>query len=129
MNLYDIGADLPLQKKQFHAGTDTHAYRWLGCHYAGDNGYVFRVWAPNAKAVSLVGDFNGWNPDAQPMMWTDGGIWETAVQDIPLYAAYKYHIVGQDGNAVDKSDHASHSHFHICQQDGPRNQGSLRSAG
>ena len=43
MNLYDNGADLREQMQAFHAGTDTHAYRWLGCHYAGDNGYVFRA--------------------------------------------------------------------------------------
>ena len=104
MSLYDNGLTIAQQMERFHAGTDTHAYRWQGCHYAGDNAYVFRVWAPNAKAVSLVGDFNDWNPDAQPMMWLDGGIWETTVQDIPLYAAYKYHVVGQDGTAVDKSD-------------------------
>jgi len=104
MSLYDNGVTLAQKMDEFHAGTDTHAYRWLGCHYAGDNAYVFRVWAPNAKAVSLVGDFNGWNPDAQPMMWLDGGFWETTVQDVPLYAAYKYHVVGQDGNAVLKSD-------------------------
>ncbi len=104
MSLYDGGVTLSQKMDEFHAGTDTHAYRWQGCHYAGDNAYVFRVWAPNAKAVSLVGDFNDWNPDTQPMMRLDGGIWETTVQDVPLYAAYKYHVVGQDGNAVLKSD-------------------------
>ena len=104
MNLYDNGPTLQEQMWSFHEGTDTHSYWWLGCHYVGDNSYVFRVWAPNAKAVSLVGEFNGWNPDAQPMTWIDGGVWETTVQDIPLYTAYKYHVVAQDGTAVDKSD-------------------------
>ena len=104
MNLYDNGVDIGQQIADFLAGTSTHAYRWLGCHYAGDNSYVFRVWAPNAKAVSLVGDFNGWNPDAQPMMRLDGGVWETTVQGIGLYAPYKYHVVGQDGKAVAKCD-------------------------
>ena len=104
MNLYDDGADIREHIAEYLAGTSTHAYRWLGCHYAGDNGYVFRVWAPNAKAVSLVGDFNGWNPDAQPMMRLEGGVWETTVQHIGLYAPYKYHVVGQDGTAVDKCD-------------------------
>ena len=104
MNLYDNGVTLQEQMAAFHAGTSIDAYRWLGCHYAGDNGYVFRVWAPNARSVSLIGEFNGWNPDAQPMMWLEGGFWETTVQNISLYACYKYHVVRQDGTAVDKCD-------------------------
>ena len=104
MDLYHDSAHLQEQMQRFHAGTDSHSYRWLGCHYAGDNGYVFRVWAPAAAAVSLVGDFNGWNPDAHPMEWLEDGVWECTVQDIGTYATYKYHVVAQDGTAVDKCD-------------------------
>ncbi len=89
---------------QFHEGTDTHCYQWLGCHYAGDGGYVFRVWAPQAKSVSLIGEFNNWDPAAQPMELGDGGIWECSLQPVATFAAYKYHIVGADGHAVDKTD-------------------------
>ena len=104
MDFYENSGQWQEQIEQFHQGTDSHSYRWLGCHYAGDNGYVFRVWAPAAKHVSLIGEFNDWNPDAQPMMRWEDGIWETTVQGIDLYAPYKYHVVAQDGTAVDKCD-------------------------
>ncbi len=89
---------------QFHEGTDTHCYQWLGCHYAGDGGYTFRVWAPHARAVSLVGEFNGWDPTAQPMTRRDGDVWECSLQQVETYSAYKYHIIGAEGRAVDKTD-------------------------
>lgn len=92
------------QMRAFHEGTDCHCYRWLGCHYAGDDGYTFRVWAPSATAVTLIGDFNGWDPSAQPMERLDGGVWECTLQHVDTYVAYKFHIVGQNGQAVDKSD-------------------------
>ena len=92
------------QQWQFHEGTAAHCYRWLGCHYAGDGGYVFRVWAPNARSVFLVGDFNGWDDVATPMERQEDGVWECTVQPLEAYSAYKYHIIGQDGQAVDKAD-------------------------
>ena len=92
------------QRRLFHEGTATHCYRWLGCHYAGDGGYVFRVWAPGARAVSLVGDFNDWDAAIQPMDRLEDGVWECTVQGIAAYSPYKYHILGQDGQAVDKAD-------------------------
>ena len=52
---------------RFFSGGNSRAYEVLGCHAAGEDGYIFRVWAPNAQAVSLVGDFNGWDPAAQPL--------------------------------------------------------------
>ena len=104
MDLYQIGGELQQQMEQFHQGTDSHSYRWLGCHYAGDNGYVFRVWAPAAKQVSLIGEFNDWNPEAQPMTRLEDGVWETTVQGIELYAEYKYWVLSQDGQAVAKCD-------------------------
>ena len=56
--------------EQFLQGESTRAYEFLGSHFVTwDNrgGVVFRVWAPNAKSVSVVGDFNDWNPDANYM--------------------------------------------------------------
>ncbi|MDE6790421.1 MAG: hypothetical protein K2J61_01740, partial [Clostridia bacterium] len=45
----------------FHRGEDISAYEFFGCHAVSDGKYVFRVWAPHAHKVSVVGDFNGWD--------------------------------------------------------------------
>ena len=95
--------ELREELRRFAEGTSAHIYRVLGCRYAGD-GYTFRVWAPAARSVSLIGDFNAWDPDAQPMEPIGGGVWACALQDVQPYAAYKYHIVGCDGQTVDKAD-------------------------
>ena len=95
--------ELREELRRFAEGTSAHIYRVLGCRYAGD-GYTFRVWAPAARSVSLIGDFNAWDPAAQPMEPIGGGVWACALQDVQPYAAYKYHIVGCDGQAVDKAD-------------------------
>ena len=104
MELALTGEQLQEQIRRFTDGTDSHCYRWLGCHYAGDDGYTFRVWAPAARSVSLVGDFNDWDPDAQPMERLEGGIFACTLQHVEPYACYKYHVVGADGQAVDKCD-------------------------
>ena len=81
------------------------AFQSLGCHYLGDDGYVFRVWAPCAQAISLVGDFNGWNPENLPMEPVGkDGIWECVTQSVKEYDTYKYAITGTDGKQVMKSD-------------------------
>ena len=72
-------------KYLFGEGADTRAYEFLGAHFEGDR-VVFRTWAPNAKAVSVVGDFNGWNPEANPMHRADE-IWETEIDG--LYRRYR----------------------------------------
>ena len=78
----------------FHQGTSRRAYEYLGCH-AEKDGFVFRVWAPNAGVVSLVGDFNDWNTESHPMKKiTDHGVWEITVKDPALAIGqnYKYFI-------------------------------------
>ena len=63
----------------FHEGTAISAYEYMGAHavtHDGVSGYMFRVWAPRAQAVSVVGDFNSWNADAHPMAKITDGIWE-----------------------------------------------------
>ena len=88
-----------------HLAGNTRAYEWMGCHYTGDEGYVFRVWAPHAGRVSLVGEFNAWDPDALPMSRVgDGSIWECVTQDIREYDVYKYYIEAPGGKGVMKSD-------------------------
>jgi 1,4-alpha-glucan branching enzyme len=88
-------------------GTHVHTYEKLGAHLCtmhGQEGVAFAVWAPNARRVSLIGDFNNWDPDAHPMHSSDSGIWTLFVADLPEYAVYKYHIITQDNQALDKSD-------------------------
>ena len=82
----------PLEK--FHSGEAVRAYEVMGAHienWDGRQGVVFRVWAPNALTVSVVGDFNNWDNMATPMYKiTDGGVWEVFVEGIGQYAKYKY---------------------------------------
>ncbi len=77
------------------------AYEFLGCHKNGKN-FVFRVWAPNAAAVSVVGDFNGWDVSANPMECKDG-IWQTEC-NVRVYDNYKYAVTSKDGKTVMKAD-------------------------
>ena len=71
-----------------------------------DGAYVFRVWAPHAAAVSLVGDFNGWDPAECPMERLENtDVWEGVRSDIQEYDCYKYAVVPQEGGEpVLKSD-------------------------
>ena len=76
------------------------AYTYFGAHPTGE-GYTFRVWAPNARAVALAGDFNGWAPC--PMTRLDGGVWEAAAENARVYDAYKYVVTGADRRVVWKA--------------------------
>ena len=75
-------------------GTHNRAYERMGAHMierGGRSGVEFAVWAPNAERVSVVGDFNGWNPDTHSMhVRPEAGVWETFVPDIGQGACYKY---------------------------------------
>ena len=81
---------------EFTAGSAVDAYSYLGAH-PDKKGWTFRVWAPAAKAVSLVGDFNGWNDKANTMFPLGDGIWEVHVDGLEQYDIYKYAITGSDG--------------------------------
>jgi 1,4-alpha-glucan branching enzyme len=89
-------------------GTHNPAFEKLGAHFAereGRRGVHFAVWAPNARIVSVIGDFNQWNPVANVMRPTPAGIWEGFVPDIGQGAVYKYHVESQYGEfKVDKAD-------------------------
>jgi 1,4-alpha-glucan branching enzyme len=79
-------------------GTHSRAYEKLGAHVVGPD-TNFAVWAPNARSVSVIGDFNGWNRDADPMVRREGtGIWERTVPGVGTGALYKYLI---DSNVDD----------------------------
>lgn len=90
-------------------GTHNRAYERMGAHIVergGRSGVEFAVWAPNAELVSVVGDFNGWNPDSSPMrVRPEAGVWEIFVPDIGQGARYKYRVRSRYGRfAADKAD-------------------------
>jgi 1,4-alpha-glucan branching enzyme len=88
----------------FREGTHSRLYEKLGAHVEPD-GTHFAVWAPNAAQVSLIGDFNGWDPRAHPMQPNDAGVWTALVPQARHGSLYKYHIVSRHGNyRADKSD-------------------------
>ena len=95
---------------QYLFGQATHydIYKKLGAHVTTQNrkkGVYFAVWAPNAKEVSVVGDFNEWKPDAAPMTKTGPiGVWEIFVPGVKVGDLYKFCIVTQDGRELYKAD-------------------------
>ena len=93
-------------KYLFHRGNDSKAYEFLGAHFenAPEGAAVFRVWAPHAAGVSVVGDFNGWNSEKDPMEKITDGIWEASVFHVNPFDHYKYSIKTQDSRVLLKSD-------------------------
>ena len=92
----------------FGQGTHYEIYEKLGAHpktYKNQDGMYFAVWAPHAAQVSLVGDFNGWNPDANPMsVLADSGIWEIFIPGMSVGELYKYAITTTSGKILFKAD-------------------------
>ncbi len=92
----------------FLNGQSIEAYKYFGAHhikFKDSDGYMFRVYAPLAKEVSLIGDFNSWDPTKNKMQKVDiSGVFEIFVKDLHNYDAYKYHILGCDGFYKDKQD-------------------------
>ncbi|MCI9549596.1 MAG: 1,4-alpha-glucan branching protein GlgB [Oscillospiraceae bacterium] len=99
--------------KQFSDGTSTDAYQFMGCHPAavdGQDGYVFRVWAPHAKSVRVLGRFNDWDRSSPPMERISPAIWERFVPGAQTFDEYKYYIERPDGTFVFRADpYAAHS--------------------
>jgi 1,4-alpha-glucan branching enzyme len=89
-------------------GTLNRAYDKLGAHPTkrnGSRGVQFAVWAPNARLVSVIGDFNNWNPAVTIMRPSSAGVWECFVPNIGQGAVYKYHVEARDRDyIVDKAD-------------------------
>lgn len=93
----------------FHQGTNFRAYDFLGVHREEDDGkikYYFRVWAPNAKNVSLCSSFTDWEDGLSMQRVNKEGIWELLIEsDKPLEGEfYKYRVVGKNGQAHMKAD-------------------------
>jgi 1,4-alpha-glucan branching enzyme len=92
----------------FREGTHSRLHEKLGAHPV-PGGVEFAVWAPNAESVSVIGDWNGWDPRATPMHPSEAGVWTARVEGGPQGARqgsiYKFHVVANNGQfRVDKSD-------------------------
>ena len=99
--------------QRFSDGISSDAYQFLGCHPAtvdGQEGYVFRVWAPHAQSVRVLGRFNNWDKTSPPMERIAPAIWERFIPDAQTYDEYKYYIERPDGAFVFRSDpYGTHS--------------------
>ena len=84
-------------------GTHHESYRMLGAHIF-PGGVRFAVWAPNAKEVSVIGNFNEWNRTSHPLQVHDGGVWELFIPDLAQGEHYKYCVTAKDGGQQEKSD-------------------------
>ena len=93
----------------FNRGDNYMSYNYLGAHpfkgSDGCEGYIFRVWAPNAISVSVIGDFNEWDALAAPMNKLGAtGIWEARINGASQWDRYKYRVIGADSRIYDKGD-------------------------
>lgn len=91
----------------FHTGDSVRAYDFLGAHLVNrndKNGVVFRVWAPTARSVSVAGDFNNWNNEANYMYNIGYGVWEVFVESVKEFCTYKYCIESEYGDRLMKAD-------------------------
>jgi 1,4-alpha-glucan branching enzyme len=93
----------------FKSGQHFKLYDKLGSHvvkHNGIDGTYFAVWAPNATQVSVIGNFNGWHSGTHQMLarWDGSGIWETFIPSIGRGEAYKYHILSNTGEVLEKGD-------------------------
>lgn len=88
-------------------GSHERAYEKMGAHLTeidGQPGVHFAVWAPSARQVFLMGEFNGWHRESHPMRSSDSGIWSLFVPGLAEYTVYKYRVVTQKGESFDKAD-------------------------
>jgi 1,4-alpha-glucan branching enzyme len=91
----------------FNEGTNCEAYKLFKLSYVARGGrknWRFRCWAPRAKSVSVVGDFNKWTHNKNPMTPIGGGIWECCIAGLKKYDLYKFSIEGVDGVIRQKAD-------------------------
>ena len=91
------------QITSFYQGQCIRAYQFLGCHRA-ERGFRFVVWAPNAQAVAVAGEFNGWSHTQNPAWRRDDGLWEAIIENAQPYQKYKYVVTRSDGSVIMKAD-------------------------
>lgn len=104
-------ADLPIFL--FHQGTNYKSYEFLGAHFTqkdGVPGVVFRVWAPRADSVSVVGDFNSWDKNASPMIKLNNeGVYELFIEGLVEYDSYKYAVTKRNKTVFKADPYAFHA--------------------
>lgn len=89
----------------FHQGRNYRAQEFFGAHRTKDDTFVFRVWAPHAESVSVVGDFNGWEPSRCVMTRINNeGVWEGFCSGVKPYDCYKFSITTKSGRVLHKAD-------------------------
>ncbi len=96
-----------LDSMAFYGGNLYDAYEYFGAHPAvrdQKNGWLFRVWAPNAQSVSVVGDFCNWDRNAYRMWRNDKNMWEIFIPGLAEYDAYKFAVTGPKGEVTLKAD-------------------------
>ena len=102
--------DFPLYL--FHQGKNFEAHKFFGAHpFRRGRGqfYRFRVWAPHAKSVSVIGSFNQWDRTCHPMYKISDTVWEAELPRLKQFDSYKYSIETEDGRILDKADpYATH---------------------
>ncbi len=95
------------KKAQLSALGCYHSYHFMGAHPVTENGvsgWRFRVWAPAAKGVSVVGSFNDWRVEAHPMLAEEGGTWTLFIPYLKKYDVYEYAVQTPDGKTLFKAD-------------------------
>lgn len=89
----------------FHQGNNMRAYDYLGSHKTDHDTVMFRVWAPNAQKVSVIGDFNNWQEGINPLSKiNDAGVWQGEIENVKVYDNYKYAITTRSGDIINKCD-------------------------
>ena len=92
----------------FHEGNNFEAFNFFGAHKGvkdGKEGVYFRVWAPHAKSVSIIGDFNNWDRNRHPMyQLSDKSVWEIFLEGVENFFAYKYSIESNHYSISEKAD-------------------------
>ncbi len=88
----------------FNKGENYRAYEFFGSHKIKENRFAFRIWAPNAVEISVVGDFNDWTEHVNNMHMISPGIWEAEIDGVKKYDCYKYAITAKDGRVLYKTD-------------------------
>lgn len=97
------GLNLSQEMETFVRGENFHAQEFLGAHPTKEGGYVFRVWAPKAQQIWLVGEFNDWEDDIA-MTLSEHGIWQAAAKNAKHGQMYKFKVKQHDGRVVYKID-------------------------
>ncbi len=104
---FDIPKQFQLPIYLYHNGENFDASDFFGCHLVKINktsGYEFKVWAPKAKSVSVVGDFNNWDKNANPMKKISDEIWMAFIPDLDTFDTYKYCVTSKNGTTKMKAD-------------------------